>query len=89
MRSPLYTDKDDSKQSSDGPQSAVPAVVQQNSSPSQTDQSKEFSSAQNAQNDSIKPSQQDPIGREPSSPSKYPDTCLYQFADIELAHGHQ
>ncbi len=22
------------------------------------------------------------------SPRKYPDTKLYQFADIELAHGH-
>ena len=25
---------------------------------------------------------------EAPSPSKYPDTKLYQFADIELAHGH-
>ena len=23
-----------------------------------------------------------------ASPSRYPDTQLYQFADIELAHGH-
>ena len=32
--------------------------------------------------------QSDGLITEAPSPSKYPDTKLYQFADIELAHGH-
>ena len=40
-----------------------------------------------AQNGAVLPSQRD-AALAPSATSKYPDTQLYQFADIELAHGH-
>lgn len=68
------------------------------SSPSQSNQydnsndagSKDVSSSANE--DVIKAGQQGTVAAASiagaSSPSKYPDTRLYQFADIELAHGH-
>lgn len=76
--SPLYTAKHDAGGS--------PGRAAQ--SADQTSLCLDAQSASKAASASLEDSHSDTVAKEASSASKYPDTKLYQFADLELAHGH-
>lgn len=91
-QSPLHADKRADDQSNAEAQSMH---ISSSSQSSQCENSngfgpKDVSSSTHA--DVVKPDEQDTAAAASTagaaSPSKYPDTRLYQFADIELAHGH-
>lgn len=78
MLSPLYTAKHNAGGSPS--RAAQPA--------DQTNLCLDAPPASKAASASLEDPHSDTVATEASSPSKYPDTRLYQFADIELAHGH-
>ena len=93
-QSPLHAGKRVDDQSNADAQSMHVQRISSSSQSSHEDSdsvgSKDVSSSTHA--DVVKPGQQDSVAAASisgaASPSKYPDTRLYQFADIELAHGH-
>lgn len=80
-RLPLQNGRGMDTQSDDDAQSADPDSVQQGASLGPTGQPDKSIGASNVVDSAD-------TAIEPSSPASYPHTRLYQFADIELAHGH-
>jgi len=85
-----HAGKNGNHQSCDRGQSAFVASDQLNSNQGDESQGVETNGASNTQQGIA--SQEGLAAAAASagglSPRKYPDTILYQFADIELAHGH-
>ncbi len=83
-----HAGKHNNHQSCDQGQSAFVASDQMNGNERDESQGVEANGASNTQQGVASQEGLAAASAGALSPRKYPDTKLYQFADIELAHGH-